>query len=161
MADEPKRHISPERKLLYYGGMGCIGVGFLLFLSTFVSHLANFGDFTDFENRTRSMGFRAFGGMLLMMIGGGMMTVGRAGLAGAGVVLDPQKARKDLEPWNRAAGGMASDALDEVDLAKKLARKLDEPAAAAAGPVVKVRCRGCAALNDEHAKFCNQCGAAM
>jgi rRNA maturation endonuclease Nob1 len=76
-------------------------------------------------------------------------------------VLDPQRSRKDLEPWSRAAGGMTDDALDEIELAKKLGKKLDEPTAAAAEPVVKVRCRGCSALNDEKAKFCSQCGAAM
>lgn len=108
---------------------------------------------------------RAIGGMLLIGLGAAMMRVGRSGFAGSGILLDPEKARKDLEPWNRAAGGMANDALEEVDLAKKLTKKLDEPAPPAVSPppapVVKVRCRGCAALNDEHAKFCNQCGAMM
>lgn len=176
MPDEPKRTISPERQVAYYAGMGCIALGFLLFISNFFmgpklggGRDLNPGDH-DFWDRAQerhnefgrgmdTMMFRAVGGMVLMMIGGGLMAVGRMGLAGSGVVLDPEKARKDLEPWNRAAGGMANDALEEVDLAKKLAKKLDEPAPAE--PVVKVRCRGCSALNDEHAKFCNQCGAAM
>lgn len=163
MPDEPNRTISQERQLLYYGGMGCMGVGLLLFLSVFVTHIANFGNFEDFEGQTRSFGFRALGGMALMMIGGGLMHVGRSGLAGSGVMLDPQKARKDLEPWNRAAGGMAQDAIGEIEVVKKLEKKLDEPTAgtAPAEPVVKVRCRACSALNDEHAKFCNQCGAAL
>jgi hypothetical protein len=30
-----------------------------------------------------------------------------------------------------------------------------------AAPQSKVRCHKCQALNDEHAKFCNQCGAAV
>lgn len=161
MPDEPQREISPDRKLLYYGGMGCSIVGGLLFLSTFVTGCANFGNFDHFEERARGEMGRAIGGMVLLIIGGALMNAGRAGLAGSGIVLDPQKARKDLEPWNRTAGGMANDALDEIDLAKKLEAKLDEPAApppAAAAPVIKVRCRECAALNDETAKFCNQCG---
>jgi hypothetical protein len=29
------------------------------------------------------------------------------------------------------------------------------------GEVIRVRCRGCAALNDESARFCNQCGNAL
>lgn len=162
MPDDPNRTISDGRKTLYYAGMGCMALGFLLFFSTFVTGCANFGNFENFEGRVRGEMARALGGMFLLIVGGAMMNVGRAGLAGSGVVLDPQKARKDLEPWNRAAGGMANDALDEVDLAKKLAKKLDEPAPAAPPePVVKVRCRGCSALNDEHAKFCNQCGAAV
>jgi hypothetical protein len=38
-------------------------------------------------------------------------------------------------------------------------RTVTEPAPA--GGLVKVRCRGCQALNDERAKFCDQCGAAI
>jgi hypothetical protein len=44
------------------------------------------------------------------------MNIGSRGLAGAGVVLDPQQARKDLEPWSRMAGGMAKDALEAADI---------------------------------------------
>lgn len=44
------------------------------------------------------------------------MGIGRAGLAGSGVVLDPQRAREDLEPWSRMAGGMVKDTLDEAGI---------------------------------------------
>ena len=59
---------------------------------------------------------------------------------------------------------MTNDALDEIELAKKLGKKLDEsssPSAAPMEPVVKVRCRACSTLNDEKAKFCNQCGGPL
>ena len=148
MPNQPQREIPPDRALLYYGGMICTGVGVVLFLSAFVSGWLNFGNFDNFTERARGEMARGFGGFVLIAIGQGLMAVGRAGLAGSGVVLDPQMSRKDLEPWNRAAGGMLADALDEAGLTKKA----DAPL------VVKVRCRGCAALNDEHAKFCNQCG---
>jgi rRNA maturation endonuclease Nob1 len=52
-------------------------------------------------------------------------------------------------------GGIMSDALDEVGVVKKFEQKIDAP------PQIKVRCRGCQALNDETAKFCSQCGAGM
>lgn len=42
--------ISPERKLAYYSGhsgLTLTGIGVLLFLSTFVSMIVNFGDFHD------------------------------------------------------------------------------------------------------------------
>jgi hypothetical protein len=164
MPDEPNRDIAPERKLMYYAGMGCTGLGMLLFLSVFVTGCANFGNFDNFEGEARSSMARAIGGMVLMMIGGGLMTVGRLGTAGSGVVLDPRKMRTDLEPWNRAAGGMTNDVLSEIDVVKKLEKKLDEPSMPAttpSEPVVKVRCPACKTLNDEHAKFCNQCGAAL
>lgn len=148
MAADSQRKLSPDREILYYAGTVLAVIGVLLFLSVFVTGCMNFGNFDHFEERARGEMARAIGGMVLTVIGQGMRSLGVAGLAGSGVVLDPQKARKDLEPWNRAAGGMLADALDEAGLAKK----------ADAPPVVKVRCRGCSALNDEHAKFCNQCG---
>jgi hypothetical protein len=163
MPNEPKREISTERKALYYTGMGCIGLGFLLFVSVFFS-MNGPGDLHSHESFRQeadmAMG-RSFGGMILMGIGSGMMWIGRHGLAGSGVLLDPKQARKDLEPWNRAAGGMANDAINEIDLAKTLAKKLDEPEPEPAEPIVKVRCGKCKSLNDEHAKFCNQCGTAL
>jgi hypothetical protein len=113
-----QRNISPERQGLYYFGMILSGIGFLLFLSTFFSTISHFGDFTDFEGRTKSGGMRAFGGMICIGIGQFIMRLGRSGLAGSGLKLDPNKARRDLEPWSRMSGGMLKDTLDEagVDL---------------------------------------------
>ena len=95
---------------------------------------------------------RAVLGMAMMIIGGIVSSIGRGGLAGSGVMLNPQRARQDLEPFNRAAGGMINDTVQEIDALKGLgtAREPDQ--------VVKVRCQSCQSLNDETAKFCNQCG---
>lgn len=94
------------------------GVGLLLFSSTFVSFISHFGDFTNFEGRTKSGGMRAFGGIICIGIGQFIMRLGRSGVAGSGLKLDPQEARRDLEPWSRMSGGMLKDTLDEagVDL---------------------------------------------
>jgi hypothetical protein len=154
--DAPKKQIPPERKALYYGGMALVGIGLLLFLSTFVTFMANFGNFDDFDARAKSEGFRAFGGMILTMIGLFMMNVGAKGWAGSGIVLDPEKGRKDIEPWSRMGGGIFQDALSEVEALKPGGGKLGSPE-----PQVKVRCQKCQALNDETAKFCNQCGSAI
>ena len=154
----PQRNITPDRQAIYYTGMGLMIVGGLLFLSTFVSFAAHFGDFNDFEGRARSNMLRALGGMGLLIVGGALMNVGARGWAGAGVILSPQRARKDVEPWSRMAGGAVQDAASEVGVVKKLEDRLDAPPPL---PVVKVRCRQCQALNDEAAKFCNQCGAAL
>jgi len=114
------RQISPQRKGVYRAGQIVAVVGGLLFLSTFVSAIANFGDFTDFEGRVKSMGFRALGGMVLVMVGAGMMGYGVAGAAGSMLNLDPEKAREDLEPWARMSGGLTKASLDEmgIDLPK-------------------------------------------
>ena len=142
------RHISDERKTAYYIGMGLQVLGGLLFASTFVTFLMHFGDFTNFEGRAKSEGFRAFGGMALLIIGGIIRGIGAKGLAGSGVLLDPEKARDELEPYSRMAGGMVKDAIDEANI--NLGGK---PAT-----VIMVKCGSCGGLNQEAAKLCQECG---
>lgn len=112
----PRREISEERKAAYYFGMLLSAVGLLLFLSVFVSGCANFGNFSDFDGQMKSSAARALGGMACIAIGQVMMNIGRSGLAGSGVKLDPQEARTDLEPWSRMQGGVIGDALDEAGI---------------------------------------------
>jgi hypothetical protein len=154
--NETNRKVSPDRKAIYYVGSALAVVGVVLFLSFFVTSLANFGNFENFNERAKSGGIRLFSGIVLIAIGQVLRRLGTLGLAGAGVVLDPERARKDVEPWSRMAGGIVNDALSEVPVVKGLQDKVN-----AAGQAVKVRCRGCRSLNDETAKFCNQCGAAL
>lgn len=155
---DPQKQISPERKAMYYGGMALSGVGFLLFISNFFTFGSGFGSFEQHGNMMQQMACTGVGGMLLMIGGGALMNIGLKGWAGSGIILDPEQARKDMEPLNRMGGGMAQDALSEVEVVKKLEKHLDgEPAA----QTIKVRCRGCQALNDEDAKFCKQCGGVL
>ncbi len=109
-----KHSLSPNRRALYYIGMALAAIGLLLFLSVFVSGILHFGDFSHFTGRARSEMLRAFSGMVLFMVGNLMMVIGKAGLAGAGLKLDPKGARRDLEPWSRMTGGMLKDTLDEA-----------------------------------------------
>lgn len=118
-----RRRISSERKTAYYLGMGLIALGFLLFGSVFVTGAMNFGDFSNFESNAKSSMFRALGGMALMIVGGIMMRIGVRGAAGSGLVLDPQRARKDVEPWARMAGGIVKDVVDETGLLDKKENK--------------------------------------
>lgn len=111
-----RRQISPERKGLYYCGMILAVLGFLAFGSTFVSAAMHFGDFTDFVGRSRSMFARAIIGMGLMIGGTLLMNLGRRGVAGSGLKLDPEESRTDLEPWSRMTGGMVKDAMDEAGI---------------------------------------------
>jgi hypothetical protein len=147
-APEPKRDVSPERKAAYYLGTAFQVVGLLLFLSVFVTGAMHFGDSSHFDAEVKSSAFRAFGGMVVAIVGGMIRKVGARGLAGSGVVLDPERARHDLEPYSRLAGGMAKDALDEAGVSFS-ARPTE---------VVKLRCRACGALNEEDSKFCQECG---
>ena len=133
---QPNYNVSEGRKILFYGGMVLSIIGLLMFLSTFLSL---------FTGRGPNMA-APFVGILLIAAGQVIRTIGQRGLAGSGVILDPQQAREDLEPYARSAGGLLKDALEETDLTKP------------GEPVVKVRCRICQALNDETANYCQQCG---
>jgi hypothetical protein len=143
-----RRQVSPERKAAYYVGMVLSVVGLVVFLSTFVTFATHFGDPSGVMAMSGSMMVRAIGGMILMMIGGAVMGIGRKGLAGAGVVLDPERGRRDLEPFTRQAGGMLKDALDEADI--HLGGRTDK--------VVVIKCRECGKLNEDDSKFCQECG---
>lgn len=143
------KQISEGRKAAYYVGTALVVVGVLLFGSTFVTFAMHFGDFSDFASNARSDMLRAFGGMLLMAVGIAIAGIGARGLAGSGVVLDPEKAREDLEPYTRMAGGMVKDALDEADI--KLGGSAPEK-------VIMVKCPTCGKLNEDDSKFCQECG---
>ncbi|MEM6692170.1 MAG: zinc ribbon domain-containing protein, partial [Planctomycetota bacterium] len=78
-------------------------------------------------------------------------TVGARGLAGSGVLLDPEQAREDLEPYSRMAGGMVKDAMTEADI--DLSGKPER--------IIMIRCTSCDALCQESANFCQQCGAKL
>ena len=95
------------------------------------------------------MGARAFGGMALIIAGAVVMNIGARGAAGSGLVLDPEKARGDLEPFSRMAGGMVKDALDEADI--NLGKGSSEK-------IIMIKCRKCEKLNEEDSKFCQECG---
>lgn len=142
------RQISPERKTAYYIGMALMVFGALLFFSVFVTGALNFGDFTNFEANARSSMMRAFGGMALLILGAIVCSVGARGLAGSGVVLDPERAREDLKPYSRMAGGMVRDVLEEADI--NLGGKAEK--------VVMVKCPECGRLNEEESKYCQECG---
>jgi hypothetical protein len=140
--------ISGERQASFYAGTGLAALGLVLFVSVLVGHALSFGDFTDFEARTRSGAIRALVGVGLIVVGGFLRGVGQRGIAGSGLVLDPSRARRDLEPFSRMAGGMLKDALDEANV--ELSGRGEK--------VVMIKCARCAKLNEAEAKFCQECG---
>lgn len=137
------KDISSSRKTLYYVGMGMIGIGFVLFMSTFV--LVIF--FDPFAMSFNPMG-NAIIGFIMIAVGGFIQQIGARGAAGSGMILDPKKAREDLHPYTSAFGGMVSDVLDEVKDTDRTSQK----------EVIKIRCPQCSSLNDEDARFCKSCG---
>ena len=143
-----KQPISEERKTAYYLGAVLMVMGGLLFASVFITGARHFGDFSNFQSDAKSSMFRAIAGMGLLFVGGIIRGIGARGLAGSGVVLDPDKARQELEPYSRMAGGMVKDALDEagIDLGGKQEK------------VIMIKCQSCGKLNEEDSKFCQECG---
>jgi hypothetical protein len=137
------RQLSEGRKATYYVGSGIAVLGLLLFLSVFVS--AAIGDMRP----NSTMPLRAVSGFILMFVGGVVASIGSRGLAGSGVILDPEQAEEELETYSRMAGGMLKDAMDEAQFS--LGGKTPEK-------IIMVRCRECGKLNNEDAKFCQECG---
>jgi len=127
---------------------GVDDVGFILFASVFVTAFLDFGDFSNFDANAKSSMLRAGGGMALIIVGAFVRGIGARGLAGSGVMLDPEKARKDLEPYSRMAGGMVKDALEEANVS--LGARPEK--------VVMIKCPSCGKLNEEDSKFCQECG---
>jgi hypothetical protein len=123
-------------------------VGALLFASTFVTFIMNFGDFSNFESDSKSGMIRAFGGMVLLIVGGMVRGVGALGVAGSGVKLDPGQAKEELEPYSRMAGGMIKDVLDEANV--NLGSQSEK--------IIMLKCTVCGKLNEDDSKFCQECG---
>ena len=149
---QPRRTVSPERQGIYTVGMVLqvlAGVGFLVCFLGFASD--GWQVVTTFGNKGDPMQWwvGAVASMVGMIVGGAMRNLAARGVAGSGLVLDPERAREDLEPWARTGGALLRDAVDEAGLGQARSQS------------VKVRCAKCRTLNDEDAKFCDNCGTAM
>lgn len=114
-----RRDVSDTRKGAFYLGSAMMGVGLLLFISVFFSAFLEVSS-PGMSSEPPGFMIRAPIGMVLIIAGQFVRRIGTHGTAGSGLVLDPKKAREDLEPWARMGGGMVSDALDEagVDLGR-------------------------------------------
>ena len=146
--------ISKERKIIYYIGLGLAILGGVLFVSSF------FTVFNGLDSPGFSMGMpnffkRALVGMICIIIGSFLMNIGSRGVAGSGIILDPEKAREDLRPHNTARGKMINDVASQVDVLNDVKQNLGNKKPE---QVIKIKCRKCAALNDEDAMFCKACG---
>ena len=141
------RNITQKQKTGYYLGMILMGIGFIMFSAPFVDVFLNGlepnerGGFPD-SFKVAMVGFVVLG------IGGALRMISARGLAGSGLLLAPKRARKDLEPYSRMAGGMIQDALEETGGLGS--GKTQEK--------VMIRCQVCKKLNEEDSRFCQECG---
>ncbi|WP_313130244.1 zinc ribbon domain-containing protein [Anaerocolumna sp.] len=146
--------LSNERKVTYYIGMGLIVLGFILFISVFFQ-VASFTNDPFSPTSTEPSFSSAIFGFVLMIIGGIVSSIGARGAAGSGVILDPDKAREDLKPFNEAKGQMLNDVIGNIDAVNNITKPTEGK------EIIKVKCRSCGALNDEDAKFCKSCGESL
>lgn len=145
--------ISKERKVTYYIGMAMMILGFILFISVFFQFASFMSNPDPFMiNRPGPSFMNAIIGMVFAIIGGMVMNIGAKGAAGSGLILDPEKSREDLKPFNEAKGGMINDVISNIDVIDKIVKPTSGQ------DIVKIRCRICSSLNDEDAKFCKSCG---
>lgn len=142
--------ISKERKITYYVGIGMMILGLILFISVFFA-FASFMN-NPFGGSGSPSVMNSVLGMVLIIAGSFVMNIGAKGAAGSGLLLDPDKAREDLKPFNEAKGGMINDVISNIDVVDKIANTYEKK------EVIKIRCRSCESLNDEDAKFCKGCG---
>jgi hypothetical protein len=88
-----------------------------------------------------------------------MRAVAARGKAGSGLVLDPQQAREDVEPWSRMQGGVIKDTLDEAGInLEQVSKNLTNAATSQPQKVIIIKCPHCSKLNEEDSKFCQECG---
>jgi len=143
------REISNKRKSLYYIGTGMIIIGVVLFFSVFFSVFMGMSNDSFFMDTGLGFMRRGFFGFIMIGAGGFIRNLGARGAFGSGLILDPDRAREDLNPYSSAAGGMLNDALKEVGLLKKNDSGKSE---------IRIRCQSCRELNEEDARFCKSCG---
>lgn len=145
-------NISNKRKATYYIGLAMTGIGFLLFISTF---FIGFNTDPFYPGTTQNPIGNAVIGMMLMIAGGIVSSIGAKGAAGSGLILDPEKAVEDLKPYNTAAGEMINDVVGQVDAVSHLT---GGTAQSETREIIRIKCRECGSLNEEDAKFCKACG---
>jgi hypothetical protein len=144
------KQIPPERQVAYYFGGFIALIGILMFFSVIFTGMTSAGD-KPFDHHNEPDPAVAVIGMILVGVGAVIASIGSRGMAGSGVILDPEKAREDLEPYSRQVGGMVKDALDEAGV--KIGGRPEK--------VVMIKCQSCGKLNEEDSKFCQECGASF
>jgi len=142
------KKISAMRRNTFYIGTGMLVLGISVLLVSMVLFVID-GDRRLIPDSPISLWWvTGVVGILVSGLGSTIRRFAARGVAGSGLILDLDRARKDLEPFSRMAGGMLKDALDENDRidGEKQERK------------IMIKCRSCGGLSQEKAKYCYECG---
>lgn len=92
-----------------------------------------------------------FIGMFVTGFGNAICKIAKEGAAASGLMLDPKQEREDKKELNKGIGGQLNDILEEMPAITSSSSK----------EIIKIKCRDCGHLNDEHDKFCGGCGNAL
>ena len=153
MSENPPRkapRIPENRRTAYNIGTALTVLGIIIIVGSFATLLVGFGEMSLMQGPPGGF-LWFFIGMLLTVAGAVLRNIAARGLAGSGVLLNPEQAREDLKPFTHAIGGALKDASEGFR----------EGGPAQSAPQITVRCRNCRALNPEEAKYCNQCGGLL
>ena len=154
------RELKTWRKVVYIIGNIFLVVGVILFMSSFFTSFGFFQGRFEFIERLGFVGsfmFLPVFGFALIFVGSLLKALGRGGLAGAGLILDPERERRDAEPFSRSKGGKFADSYDEFRSESKIHEDLERVRVSQKEKIM-VRCPKCKTLNDEDASFCKSCG---
>ena len=125
--------LSNERKVTYYIGIGMMVFGFILFISVFFQ-VANLMRDPFTTNKLPSF-TNPIIGFILIAIGRIVSRIGAKGAAGSGMILDPDKAREDLKPFNEVKGQMLNDVISNIDAVNNITKPAENK------EIIKVKCR--------------------
>ena len=133
-------------------GGGFAVVGFLLFLSVFVSSAMNFGNFDNFESQTRSAALRAVGGMAMIIFGvvlSGSASHRKQSQHPAGMEVHSSN------DWNEGDSAKWDNIDDNnLNVANYQVSKNNSTE-----KVIMIKCTLCGKLNEEDSNFCQECGS--
>ncbi len=162
------QNISEDRKKLYNAGLVVMTLGGCLFALPFIAILlviVQGSSGIGVPSNIKMVPFAfigAFIGFVCIFAGGIMRTIAARGKAGSGLILDPEQARKDVEPWSRMQGGVMKDTLDEAGInLEQIGRHFSQDNASQPQQIVMIKCPNCKKLNEEDSKFCQECGRAI
>lgn len=158
------RELKTWRKVLYIIGNVFLVLGVILFFTVFIDSGYDIyfeGNSLRYSSRFfYDSTFRAIFGFGLILLGTVMKELAKKGLAGAGLILDPERERRDAEPFSRSKGGKFADSYDEFRNESNFHEDLERVRVSQKEKIM-VRCPKCKTLNDEDASFCKSCGTKL
>lgn len=156
------------RRRLYLSGVATAAVGLFVLVTVLLSVARTFGDLSEFEGQAVSIATRALGGVVLVAAGFAVMTLTDNGLTNGFVEIDALRddessdddAHNDQNARHEKRFDESSpDAANVVDASTHESGGSERNSLSAMMPPEGFCCLACRAVNDQEARYCDQCGA--